>query len=92
MRVRKKAQDPYKGILLIEVFIMGRLNGTVYAANPKGFFFICTTPQERFFLHITEFKERRLPRVGDLVTFEFAPPQKAGQLPCAKNVQLVGAL
>jgi hypothetical protein len=70
---------------------MDRLNGTVYAANPKGFFFICTTPQERFFLYITEFKANRLPRVGDQVTFEVAPPRKAGQLPCAKNVQLAGA-
>jgi hypothetical protein len=65
--------------------------GTIYAVSPRGWFFVCITPQERFFLHLSEFKSDRLPVVGDKVNFIPAPPRKLGQLPCAIDARFVEA-
>ncbi len=71
---------------------MERKIGTIYAASPKGWFFICITPQERFFLHLSEFMADRLPQVGEQVSFDVAPPRQPGQLPCAVNVKPVSGV
>jgi hypothetical protein len=68
---------------------MERKIGTVYSSNPKGWIFIYVTPQERYFLHVSEVKSDHLPVLGDRLTFTPAPPRKAGQLPCAVDAQPV---
>jgi hypothetical protein len=68
---------------------MERKTGTVYASSLKGWIFICITPQDRYFAHISEIKADRMPGVGEVVTFTTAPPRKEGQLPCAVDVRLV---
>jgi hypothetical protein len=64
---------------------MERKIGSVYSSSPRGWAFVFVTPQERYFLHISEFKSDHLPVVGEKVSFEVAAPRKAGQLPCAAN-------
>jgi hypothetical protein len=73
-------------IFIKDVF-MERKVGTVYSVNPKGWFFVCVTPQERYFIHISELKADRFAVVGDKVNFIPAPPRKEGQLPCATDAQ-----
>jgi hypothetical protein len=66
---------------------MERKIGKVYSANPKGWFFIYVTPQERYFLHISELKLDRMLLIGETVNFEVAPPRKPGQMPCAVDAR-----
>jgi hypothetical protein len=68
---------------------MNRKTGTVYSSNPKGWIFIYVTPQERYFLHISELRSDRLPELGDQISFIPAPPRKSGQLPCAIDAKPV---
>jgi len=65
---------------------MERKTRTIYSTNLRGWSFIYVTPQERYFLHLSEFKSDHMPMVGEGVSFEVAPPRKPGQLPCAVNV------
>lgn len=65
---------------------MERKIGTVYSVNPRGWAFICVTPLERYFAHISEQKSDHMLAVGEKVSFEIAPPRKLGQLPCAIDV------
>jgi len=68
---------------------MERKIGAVYSVNPKGWLFICVTPQERYFLHISELKADRFAVVGDKVSFIPAAPRKPGQLPCATDGRFI---
>jgi hypothetical protein len=72
-------------------YIMNRKLGTVYSVNPRGWFFIYVTPQERYFAHISELKSERMVALTEKVTFQVssAPPRKDGQLPCAVDVRIV---
>jgi hypothetical protein len=68
---------------------MERKVGAVYSVNPKGWLFVCVTPQERYFLHISELKADRFAVVGDRVDFIPAPPRGTGKLPCATDARFV---
>ena len=71
---------------------MERKDGIVYSVSPKGWLFICVTPQERYFLHISELKAERFAVVGDKVSFIPGPPRdlrKPNQLPCATDARFV---
>ena len=68
---------------------MERKQGIVYSSNPKGWIFIYTTPQERFFGHLSEVQADHLPVLGEKVSFIPSPPRKEGQLPCAKVIHVV---
>ena len=68
---------------------MERKIGAVYSVNPKGGLFVCVTPRERYFLHISELKADRFAVAGDKVSFTPAPPRKPGQLPCAVDARFV---
>jgi hypothetical protein len=65
---------------------MERLVGSFYSWNERGYALIFVTPQQRYFMHISDFNSDHLPVVGEKVSFEVAPPRKPGQLPCAVNV------
>jgi len=65
---------------------MERKVGTIYGNDPRGWFFVCTCPQDRFFLHLSEYHGDHLPYIGEKVSFDVAPPRKLGQLSCAVNV------
>ena len=66
---------------------MERKLGTVYSVNPRGWAFICVTPLERYFAHISEQKSDHMLVVGERVSFEVAVARKPGQLPCAVDVR-----
>jgi len=64
--------------------------GTVYSVNPtKGWLFLYVTPQDRYFVHLTELKTDRFAVPGDRLSFIPAPPRKPGQLPCAIDAHFV---
>lgn len=65
---------------------MERLVGSFYSWNERGYALIFVTPQQRYFMHISDFKSDHLPVVGEKISFDVAPPRKPGQLPCAVNV------
>ena len=65
---------------------MERLVGKFYSWNERGYALIFVTPQQRYFMHISDFKSDHLPVVGEKISFDVAPPRKPGQLPCAVNV------
>jgi cold shock CspA family protein len=68
---------------------MERKIGTVYSSNPKGWMFVYVTPQERYFLHISELNADHLANLGERVSFEIAPPLHDGKLPRAVNAVIV---
>jgi cold shock CspA family protein len=69
---------------------MKRKTGTVYSSNTvRGWAFITVSPMERYFAHISEIKTDKMLEIGQVVSFETAPPRKEGQLPCAVDVRLV---
>jgi len=77
---------------------MERKIGTVYSSNPKGWMFIYITPQERYFLHVSELHADHIARLGETVSFETAPPlprhpgsRCQEQLPRAINARIVGS-
>ena len=65
---------------------MERLVGSFYSWNERGYALIFVIPQQRYFMHISDFKSDHLPIVGERISFDVAPPRKLGQLPCAVNV------
>lgn len=67
---------------------MERKVGTVYSSNPKGWVFIYTSPQDKYFGHLTQLGAfAALPKVGDRVTFRVGPPRNPNQLPCALDIR-----
>lgn len=53
----------------------------------RGFGFITSVDQERYFLHIRNTKTRMLFSKGQFVVFEVVPSPKPGQLDWAINVE-----
>ena len=68
-----------------------RLTGQFYCWNEKGYGFLYITPQQRFFVHISQIRFDHVPVVGEKVTFVPGPPRKEGpdQLPLALDVQAI---
>ena len=71
---------------------MERKQGCFYSWNERGYGLIFITPQERYFMHISEFFADHLPIVGERVSFLIGPPRKAGALPCAIDVRPIAAV
>jgi hypothetical protein len=91
---RQYRPEPHSGAsemmdIFIEGIVMERLIGSSYSWNERGYALIFVTPQQRFFMHISQFQSDHLPTVGETVSFSVAPPRKLGQLPCAVNVKPV---
>jgi len=85
----EKGCAAYGRIYVLKDDFMQRKIGAVYSVNLKGWLFVCVTPQERYFLHISELKADRFAVAGDKVSFIPGPPRKLGQLPCATDARFV---
>jgi hypothetical protein len=71
---------------------MERFIGRFYSWNERGYGLIFVTPQQRYFMHISEFQSDHIPVVGEQVTFLTGPPRKNGALPCAVDVRPIAAV
>lgn len=57
---------------------MERQSGTVvYVVKERGFWFILCEGH-RYFCHISNWSEIKMPAVGDQVSFEFGPSRQSG--------------
>ena len=55
-------------------------------SNLEGYGWLLVGFRQRVFFHISQWRGQQEPKVGERVTFEMAPPHKAGQGQQAANV------